>query len=166
MDAVGARTVGQSGAQRALLHLLGGALVVVTRLRAVDDAAAGEVRRTDGALASVTGALLTERLLAAASDLTAGLRRVRALTSGRKLSDDNLVHQRNVGGDVKGRTGENDGTRLLALEVDDVNVTIVSHDHAPFTEERTRTTPFFGPGIAPLMSSRPFSVSTAWIVRF
>ena len=91
---------------------------------------------------------------------------MRALTSGRKLSDDNLVHQRNIGGDVKGRTGENNGTRLLALEVDDVNVTIVSHDHAPFTEERTRTTPFFGPGIAPLMSSRPFSVSTAWIVRF
>ena len=166
VDAVGARTIGQSGAQGTLLHLLGGALVVVTRLGAVDDAAAGEVRRADGALAGVTGALLTERLLTAAGDRAAGLRRVRALAGSRKLSNDNLVHQRNVGGNVKDRTGENDGTRLLAFDVDDVNVTIVSHDHAPFTEERTRTTPFFGPGMAPLISSRPFSVSTAWIVRF
>jgi ribosomal protein L3 len=45
----------------------------------VHDATAGELRRADRALTGATGALLLVRLLAAAGDLTAVLRLVRAL---------------------------------------------------------------------------------------
>ena len=55
--------VGQGAAQRGGLHLLRGALRVVARRRAVDDATAGELRRAGRALTGAAGALLAVRLL-------------------------------------------------------------------------------------------------------
>ena len=71
--------VRQRAAQRGGLHLLRRALGVTARLRAVDDATAGELRRAGRALTGAAGALLPVRLLAATADLAAGLGRVRAL---------------------------------------------------------------------------------------
>src|SRR5690606_1325961 len=83
--------IGEGATQRGGLHLLGGAAVVRTRRRAVDDATAGVLRRTDRALAGAAGALLAVRLLAAASDLATRLDVVRALTGGGELGGDDLV---------------------------------------------------------------------------
>ena len=127
----------------------------------MDNATASEVRRTDGALTSVTGALLAERLLTATGNHAARLGCVRALTACSKLSDDDLVHQRDVGLNVKDLCGEVDGAGLLTLQVKNIDGTDFRHDHAPFTAERTSTMPFLGPGIAPEIRSRPFSTSTA-----
>src|SRR5699024_5586995 len=74
VDAVKARAVGESTAQSRGLHLLRGALRVVPRDRAVDDAAARVLRSADRALTSVAGALLAVRLAPAAADLGTGLR--------------------------------------------------------------------------------------------
>src|SRR5690606_8991549 len=73
VDAVVTRPVGEGVTQGRGLHLLRGPLRVVARLRAVDDATAGELRRTDRALTGAAGALLAVRLLAATADLAAGL---------------------------------------------------------------------------------------------
>src|SRR5690606_29515945 len=69
VDALVARPVGEGSAQGGGLHLLGGALAVVARLRAVDGATAGELRRTGRALTCAAGALLAVRLLATAADV-------------------------------------------------------------------------------------------------
>ncbi len=62
------------------------------------------------------------------------------------------------------RTGRTTVPGPSARRHDDVNVTYRrGHDHRTLHGGANQTTPFFGPGIAPLMSSRPFSVSTAWI---
>jgi hypothetical protein len=62
----------------------------------VDDATAGELRRTGRTLARAAGALLTVRLLTATADLATTLDLVRALTGGGQLCDDDLVKQRNA----------------------------------------------------------------------
>src|SRR5690606_15274234 len=54
-------------------HLLGGALRVVARLRAVDDATAAVLRHADRTLTGVTRALLLEGLGTRARDLTTTL---------------------------------------------------------------------------------------------
>ncbi len=108
VDPVVAGPVRQRAAQGGGDHLLRGPLAVVTRLGAVHDATAGELRCTRRTLTSAAGALLAVRLLAAAGDLTAGLGRVRALTLGRQLSGDHLVHQRDVGLDVEQLGGQLD----------------------------------------------------------
>src|SRR4029079_10816209 len=58
VDAPVARPVGQRAAQGGGDHLLGGALGLAARLRAVDDATAGELRGARRALAGAAGALL------------------------------------------------------------------------------------------------------------
>src|SRR5690606_413813 len=119
-------------------HLLGGALRVVARLRAVHDATAGHVRRADGALTGVTRALLLEGLAACTGDLTATLGRVGALASRRELRDDDLVDQRDVRLDVEERGGQLQGACLAAVGLEDVErESGVSHDQAPFTALRT-----------------------------
>lgn len=45
-------------------------------------------------------------------------------------------------------------------------VTFAMIYQAPFTAERTRTMLPFGPGMAPLMASTPFSTSDETMVRF
>src|SRR5690606_219720 len=166
VDAVVAGPVGEGVAQGRGLHLLRGPLRVVARLRAVDDATAGELRSAGRALTGTAGALLAVRLAATAADLAARLRLVRALTGSGQLCDDDLVDQRNADLlDVEDLRGELDGTGLVARRRKDVNS---AHrlPQAPLAAVRTRTRPPFGPGTAPLMSSRPFSASTAWTVRF
>src|SRR3712207_3597109 len=146
----------------------GCALAVVARHRAVDDATAGELRRAGRALAGAARALLAVRLLAAAGDLAAGLRLVRALARRRELRDDDLVHQRDVGRDVEDLGGQLDRAGRAAARVADVE-----GGHYAFTVRftllltavRTVTRPPTGPGTAPLMSSRPCSASTLWTVR-
>ena len=169
--------VGQGAAQGGRLHLLRRPLVVRARLRAVDDATAGELRRAGRALAGAAGALLLVGLAATAADLAAGLGGVGALAGGGQLGDDDLVDQRDVDLDVEDLGRQLDRAGLLAGRrqdvdrVDDCGVARRSgfgrHDgHFPFAAVRTRTRPPLGPGTAPLMSSRPFSASTAWTVRF
>ena len=106
--------VGQGTAQGGGLHLLGGALAVVARRRAVDDATAGELRRADRALTGAAGALLLVRLAAAAADLAAGLGVVRALPGRGQLGHDDLVDQRDVDLDVEDLGGQLDRAGLRA----------------------------------------------------
>ena len=108
VDPLVAGPVGEGTAQGGGLHLLGGALVVAARLRAVDDATAGELRRADRALAGAAGALLLVGLAATAADLAAGLGGVGALARGRLLGDDDLVDQRDVDLDVEDLGGQVD----------------------------------------------------------
>ena len=91
--------------QRCGDHLLGGALRVVARRRAVDDATAAVLGRADRALTGAAGALLLERLAAGTGDLAATLGLVRALACGGELRDDHLVDQRDVGLDVEELAG-------------------------------------------------------------
>src|SRR3954463_5292994 len=69
---------GEHAAQRGAALLAVDLERVVARRGAEDDAAAGEVRRADRALAGAAGALLAPRLRAAAPDVAARLRRGRA----------------------------------------------------------------------------------------
>src|SRR5690606_33417350 len=96
-------------------HLLGGALRVVTRLRAVDGATAAVLRHADRALACVTSALLLEGLGTRTRHGATSLRGVRALACRGELCDDDLVDQRNVRLDVEERGGQLDGASLLAV---------------------------------------------------
>ena len=93
VDALVLRTVGQSAGEGSLDHLLWGALCVGTRLRTMHNATTGVVRSTDRTLTGATGALLAERLLAAAGNHAAGLRCVGALALSSKLCIHNLVHE-------------------------------------------------------------------------
>ena len=104
--------VGEGATQGGGLHLLRGPLAVVARHGAVHDATAGELRRADRALTGATGALLLVRLLAAAGDLAAGLRLVRALAGGGELGHDDLVHQRDVRLHVEDVAGQLDRAGL------------------------------------------------------
>ena len=106
MDAAVARPVREGAAQGGSLHLLGGALGVVARLRAVDDATAGELRGPGRALTGAAGALLAVGLAATAADLAAGLGGVRALARGSELGHDDLVDQRDVDLDVEDLGGQ------------------------------------------------------------
>src|SRR5699024_5171687 len=109
------------------LHLLGRALRVVARDRAVDDAAARVLRSADRALACVAGSLLAVRLAPAARDLGAGLRLVGALTSSGQLGDDDLVDERDVRGNGEHGCGKLRGAGLRAVRVDDVDGQRVGH---------------------------------------
>jgi hypothetical protein len=59
------------------------------------------VRSTDRTLTSATGSLLLERLATSTRNFAAALDLVRTLTGSSKLSDDNLVDQWDVNGDIK-----------------------------------------------------------------
>src|SRR5690606_22187755 len=132
VQAVSAEAVAERAQEGGGDHLLGGALRVVTRLGAVDDATAGHVRRADRALTGVTRALLLERLAAGARDLATTLGRVRALASRRELRDDDLVDERNVRLDVEERGRQLDGAGLVAVGLEDVErESRVSHGLGP-----------------------------------
>src|SRR6266496_1905642 len=168
-----ARPVGERPAQRGGLHLLRGALRIGPRHRAVHHAAAGELRCADRALAGPPGALLPVRLPAAAPDGAAGLGGMRALARGRLLRHHDLVDQRHVHlrvedvgrevyrlAGVTGRGHDVDGAHCASLFAD-----CPPGSSGILTALRTRTRPPFGPGTAPLISSRPRSVSTPCKVR-
>ena len=124
VDAAVAGPVRERAAQGGGLHLLGGALVVAARLRAVDDATAGELRRAGRALTGAAGALLLVGLAATTADLAAGLGGVGALAGGGLLGHDDLVDQRDVdlrvedlGGevDLDGLDGFRGGSLVVAM---------------------------------------------------
>ena len=102
----GSRTVGQSRTQRQVDHLLRGLLAVLTRLGPEGHATAAEVRCTGGALTSVTGALLLERLLTATRHFGTGLGALGTGTTSGELSGDHLVHHRNVRLDAEHVVGQ------------------------------------------------------------
>src|SRR5206468_2048478 len=139
---------------------------VVAGRRAVDHATADVLRRAGRALAGAAGALLAERLAATASHLAAGLGVVGALARRGELGDDDLVHQRDVDLDLEHLCRQLDGPDLLAGRGEDVDG---AHLPAPFCgvleAVRTSTRLPRGPGTAPLISTRPFSASTACTVR-
>ena len=94
-----------------------------------------------------------------------------ALTSSGALGHHNLVNQRNTGLDFFGGEAEDlsrslDGSGCIALVIGNVQRTFAMIYQAPFTAERTRTMLPFGPGMAPLMASTPFSTSDETMVRF
>ena len=130
-------------AQRGCLHLLRSALRVVTRRRAVNDAAASELRRADRALTSPPGPLLAVRLAPTAGDLAPRLRRVRALPGRGQLGHDNLVDQRDVHLNVEHLGRKLGGAGLLAGGVYYVNR---GHCQAPFAAVLTSTVPPLAPG--------------------
>jgi hypothetical protein len=67
----------------------------------VDNTTTSHVRSTDRTLTSATGSLLLERLATSTRNFAAALDLVRTLTGSSKLSDDNLVDQWDVNGDIK-----------------------------------------------------------------
>ena len=117
--------VGQRAAQGGGLHLLGRALGVVTRRRAVDGATAGELGCARRALTGAAGALLLVGLATATANLTAGLRVVCPLARRSELRDDDLVDQRHVDLNVEHRVGH---PRPLKLREHVFGATAVRHD--------------------------------------
>ena len=162
MDPTLAGAVRQGTAERGGLHLLGGALVIGPGRGAMDNAATHELRCAGGALAGATGALLLVGLLAAAAHLAAGLGVMCALAGGGELRDDHLVDEGDVDLDIEDLRGEVDIALRLAPGNEDLHR---SHDDTAFEVVRMSTSPPLGPGIAPLMRSRPRSVSTACTFR-
>src|SRR3546814_3745797 len=80
------------------------------------------------------------------------------------------MEKRDVGRSVEDLSGEIDGAVGLAAGDLDVQGQLglgAGHARAPpFTALLTITRPPLRPGIAPLISSRPFSASTLWTERF
>ena len=171
VDAAVAGPVGERSAKGGGDHLLGRALGVAARLRAVDDATTGELRRAGRALPGAAGALLLVGLAATAADVATALGGGGALAGGRLLRDHDLVDQRDVDlgvedlrreVDLQDRGGRGAGLRGSLLGGR-------RHDQASFARlaaERRTSSPPLGPGTAPLSRIRPFSVSTAWTVTF
>src|SRR5665647_1921903 len=148
---------------RGSLHLPGRPLRVVTRLRSMNDATADELGCPGRSLTGAAGALLLVRLATTTAHLGARLGGVRALTSSGELADDDLMNQGDVGLHVEDVVREVNRAGLRAGGAEDVNG---GHGQAPLAAVRTKTMPPRGPGTAPLISSKPLSASTAWIVRF
>src|ERR1700741_272068 len=172
MDAPVAGPVGQRPAQRRSDHFLGCALGVVARLGTVHYATTGELRGPRRTLPGASGPLLPIRLAAAAADLAARLGRVRALAGRRPLCGDHLVHQRDIGWRIEQFGGQLDGALHLPVRrfdfvLQDLVSLLARHYFSPrLIALRTITSPPVRPGIAPLISSTPFSVSTLCTNRF
>ena len=142
---------GERGAADLAVHLD----VEAAHARRERDAAAREVRGADRALAGAAGALLAPRLGAAAGDEPAGLGATGARAMRVQLRAHDLVHDvpLELGaedgclerGALGGRAAEN-----LCLQRSHQSVLLIS------------TMPLFGPGTAPLTSSRLRSTSTWW----
>ena len=105
---------GQCALERQSTHPLGQLLDVRPGMRAEDDATATIVRCGHGALAGAAGALLAVRLLAAATDLAAGLGVSGAGAASGQLGDDRLVQHRGVHGCREQRIGQLDRAGLGA----------------------------------------------------
>ena len=143
--------VGQGRAQGQHLLLLVDPEAVVAGRRPEDDAAAAPLRGPDGALAGPSGPLLAPGLLAPAADLGPGLGRVGAGPGGGELGPHDPVHHRHVDLDPEDLLGQLDRAGLLAVGVEDVDL---SHWRlTALTELRTITRPRLGPGTAPRISS-------------
>ena len=143
--------IGQGVAQSCGLHLLGGALGVVTRLRAVNNVPPPvHVRCTDGALTSATGALLLERLLAAT-----GNHRRESWSRGCP-DEQQRAERRQPGASAGCEPGHPGGRRreplelqrcrCLTLEVGDVRVTFAMIYQAPFTAVANQNDAALGAG--------------------
>jgi hypothetical protein len=91
---------GEDGAHCELDFLLVRAACMAVGRRSEDNAAADHLRSADGALASTAGALLAERLDAAAGNGCAVLGGVGALATACSLDSHDLVHDRDVGLDA------------------------------------------------------------------
>jgi hypothetical protein len=91
----------------------------------VDDATTAVLRGTNRTLTGTTGSLLLERLTTGTRNLTATLGLVGSLTSSSELSDNDLVHQRDIRHHIEQVSGKVNGARLLTGLVQDVNC---SHD--------------------------------------
>ena len=144
-DRVVAELGGQRRAERQAAHLLRQLLVVGARVRAEDDAAALVVGGGAGALPRAAGALLAVRLLAAATDLAAGLGVVGAEVAARQLGDHRLVEDGLVDGRGEQRLAEVDAPDGRARAVVEVGLrhrhtfrTKVSAPGAPGTDPFTR----------------------------
>src|SRR5690625_1628325 len=120
VHATTAGPVGKRAAQGGCLHLLRGALAVVARARAVDDATAGPLRGADRTVTGAPGALLAPGLPATAADLAAGLDLVGALTRSSLLRHHDMVDEWHVDHYVENLGGQIGGAGLLARGVDDV----------------------------------------------
>src|SRR5262249_58516968 len=105
------------------------------------------------AVAGAAGSLLAPRLRAAAGDEAAALRGARALTARVQLGAHRLVHE------VRLDVGAEDGLveRDLLLRVAEHGCLESSHQRM---SSRISTSPFFGPGTAPLTRRRVRSTST------
>ena len=162
--------VGERRAQREADHLLGRALAVVARLRAVGHTTAAPVRRADRALAGAAGALLAPRLRATTADLGPGLRAVRARPGGGELRGDDLVHDRDVRLDAEQLVGHVDRAGVRAGRRLHVELHAASPCAAGttgrFAALLTNTRPPLGPGTAPLTRRRPRSASPSTTSRF
>src|SRR5262249_37314875 len=147
------------------VEVLGGAVGVGAGHGAMDRATAGVLRRPERALARPAGALLPVRLPAAATDRAPGLGGVGALPGRRLLGHDHLVDQRDVDLDAEELGRELDVLAALAGRGDDLDLAhLASFTAGCLAALRTRTRAPRGPGMAPRMSSRPRSASTAWTV--
>ena len=94
-----------------------------------------------------------------------------ALASSGELGDDDLVDQRDAGlnffsGEAEDSAGASTVPVALPWLSVTFRVTFAMIYQAPFTAERTRTMLPFGPGMAPLIASTPFSTSDETMVRF
>ena len=88
-----------------------------------------------------------------------------ALAGSRKLGDDDLMDQRNVGVHVEDVTRKLGRSGFLALDVKDVDGFGLVHAASPFLAAflaalRTTSREPFGPGTAPRTSMIPRSAST------
>src|SRR5690606_14385475 len=86
--------LGEDALQRAAIHLPVDLLLVVARLGGERHTTAAPDRAADGTCAGTTGALLTPRLLAAATYFRTGFLCLAALTASSHVGHDHLVYQR------------------------------------------------------------------------
>src|SRR5581483_10839160 len=158
----------QGAAQRRHDHLLRCALAVVPRLRAVHGTAAGELRRARRTLTGAASAFLAIRLPATAAHVAAGLGGMRTLPGRRALRRHHLMHQRDVGWRVEQLGRQVDRAVLLAARCEHIDLqSLRGHYFSPrLIALRTMTSPPRRPGMAPLISSTPFSASTLCTTRF
>ena len=160
----GTRPVGEGTAQGGGLHLLGGPLGVVARLRAVRDATADELRRAGRALTGAAGALLPVRLLA-----TTGRPRreswCRACPDGPRPAGRRLPGASARCWPARRRSSAGRSTEPSVLPSGVLISTLVI-GAPPFAAVLRNTTPPLGPGTAPLIRIRPVSASTRCTVRF
>src|SRR5436305_3947363 len=149
--------VAERGAQRGAGGLLVHLEREVARRGREGDAAARDLRRADRSLAGTSRSLLAPRLRAAAGDEPAALRCPRALAASIQLRAHGLVHE------VRLDVGAEDGLveRDLLLRASEERCLRSCHQRA---SSRISTSPFFGPGTAPLTSRRFRSGSTEWMV--
>jgi uncharacterized protein (UPF0333 family) len=94
----------------------------------VNNSTTGHLRSADRTLTSTTSSLLLERLTTSTRNFAAALDLVRTLAGSSKLSNNDLVDQGNVDGDIKEVCRKINRSSLLTLEVDNVESGYGSHE--------------------------------------